>query len=112
MNVGQRIKARRLELGLSQDELARRMGLSSRSAVCQAERARGEQMTSKTLLMYARALNCRPSYLMGLTDEIEPEADLVLTDEERQIINEYRKAPEHDRQMIRRILAYYEGLNK
>lgn len=112
LNVGERIKARRLELGITQEELARRMGLTNRATVCHAERDTGEQMTSKTLANYARALHCSPVYLMGLTDDPEPLNEFYLTDEEQKLIIEYRKAPEHDRQMIRRLLAYYEGLNK
>lgn len=111
MNVGERIKQRRLELGLSQDELARRMGLSSRSAVCQAERSRGEQMTPKTLAMYARALNCRPSYLMGNTDDPTPADKIILTDDEQILINLYRNASDRDRELLRRMLAYAGGLN-
>lgn len=111
LTVGERIKARRLDLGLSQEDLARRMGLKNRATVCHAERDTGEQMTSKTLENYARALHCSPVYLMGMTDDPEPLTEFYLTDEEQTLIVNYRKAPERDRQMIRRMLAYYEGLN-
>jgi hypothetical protein len=36
----------------------------------------------------------------------------TLTDDEKKLIIEYRNAPKADRDMIRRILAYYEGMNK
>jgi len=112
MNIGERIKNRRIELELSQTDLAQRMGLKNRASVCRDEKSTGEQMTRKTLKAYAEALHCSPLFLMGLTDNPASDAALVLSDDEKQLIIEYRKAPEHDRQMIRRLLAYYEGINK
>lgn len=39
MTIGERIAKRRLELGYSQTELARRMGLTNRSTICKVEKA-------------------------------------------------------------------------
>lgn len=70
--LGRRLKKRRLELGLSQEELATRMGLKSKSTICKIERGE-DNLTTDTVRKYADALDTRPSYLMGWEDK-EPDA--------------------------------------
>ena len=68
MTVGERIKSRRLELGLSQEELAQKMGYPGKSSVCKAETA-SDNITTKKIRKFAKALECSESYLMGWTEE-------------------------------------------
>lgn len=70
MSVGMRIRERRLALGLSQDELAHRMGYRSRNAVSNVETEK-EDLTTARVSKYAAALGCTESYLMGWTDAPE-----------------------------------------
>ena len=65
--LGKRIRSRRKELGLSQEALAERLGLKSKSTVCKIERG-DDNLTADTVDKYAKALNCVPGYLMGWTD--------------------------------------------
>lgn len=69
MTVGDRIKQRRLELGLSQEEVALKAGYKSRSSVNKLEGSRNLPL-SKVEKM-AIALECSPSYLMGWEDAFE-----------------------------------------
>ena len=62
--LGNRIKARRLELGLSQEALANRMGLKSKSTICKIERG-DDNLTTTAVSKYAEALETTPSHLMG-----------------------------------------------
>lgn len=62
--IGQRIRERRKELGLSQEELARRLGNKSRASVCTVEKDK-EDLTTTRIRQYAEALDCTPAYLMG-----------------------------------------------
>lgn len=64
MTVGERIKNRRLELGMSQDELAAKMGYSGKTTISKAETC-GDNITTTKIHKYADALNCSFSYLMG-----------------------------------------------
>lgn len=64
MTIGQRIKERRKELGLSQEELAKRLGNKSRASVCTVEKDK-EDMTTTRIRQYADALGVTPAYLMG-----------------------------------------------
>ena len=66
MTIGDRIKQRRLELVLSQEEVAIKAGYKSRSSVNKLESSRNLPL-SKVEKM-AIALECTPSYLMGWED--------------------------------------------
>lgn len=62
--VAERIKKKREELGMSQAELARRLGLSDRSSVSKIEKS-GNDITLKNIERIAAILNVSESYLMG-----------------------------------------------
>ena len=74
MTVGERIKKRRIELGLSQADLAKKMGYADKTAVCKAETT-GDNITTTKVSKFAKALNCSSSYLMGWED---PSPDITL----------------------------------
>ena len=67
MTVGEKIKQKRLELNLSQDELAKKVGYKSRSSIQKIECARKLPLDKVELM--ASALGCTPAYLMGWEDE-------------------------------------------
>lgn len=67
MTVGERIKQRRKELGLTQDELAKRMGYNGRSGVCAAE-TKEDNITTTKVAKFAKALGVSQLYLMGYED--------------------------------------------
>ena len=66
MTIGQRIKARREELGLTQEELAKKVGYASRSSINKIELSRS--LPAKKIELMANALDTSPSFLMGWTD--------------------------------------------
>ena len=84
MTIGERIKNKRLELGYSQDELAKKAGYKSRSSINKIELSRDLPLNKVAIV--ARALECSPSYLMGW-EEIEENAnmDVELTNMEKRI---------------------------
>ena len=65
MTVGDRIRDRRKELGLTQGELGKRLGWG-KSAVCRVEKE-GNNITTDRITRIAQALSCSPAYLMGWT---------------------------------------------
>ena len=73
MTVGERIKQKRIELNLSQDELAKKVGYKSRSSIQKIECARKLPLDKVELM--ASALECTPAYLMGWEDE-----DIIMDD--------------------------------
>lgn len=68
MNVGDRIKQRRIELGIDADELASRIG-KSRATLYRYENGDIENMPTTVLEPIAHALNTTPAYLMGWNEE-------------------------------------------
>lgn len=64
MAIGDRIKRRREELGLSQEELAKKVGYKSRSSVNKIE-IDGRGLPQSKIVMFAKALETTPAYLMG-----------------------------------------------
>lgn len=66
MTIGERIKQRRIELNMTQDELAKRTGYKSRSSINKLENARA--LPSRKIEKMASVLECTPSFLMGWTD--------------------------------------------
>jgi transcriptional regulator with XRE-family HTH domain len=66
--TGERIKKRRIELGITQDELAHRIGFESRSAITKIEKSDRNLNQSKIKLI-ADALQTTQDYIMGWGEE-------------------------------------------
>ncbi len=85
-NIGERIKARREELGMSQDELAEKMGYKSRSTIAKIEKGVND-VVQANIVKFSEVLNTTIAYLMGWEEGIEEKpvetanklADLVLS---------------------------------
>ena len=68
-NIGNRIRILRLNLGMSQDELAKKSGYSSRSTINKIELGINDIPQSK-IKAISDALNTTPAYIMGW-DEVD-----------------------------------------
>jgi transcriptional regulator with XRE-family HTH domain len=64
MAIGERIKTRRIELEMSQRELAKRMGYSNHSTITKIEAGKVDIPQSR-IVQFAEVLNTSVSYLMG-----------------------------------------------
>lgn len=69
--IGQRIKLRREELGLSQEELGKRLGYKSRSSINKIELDQ-RNLTQSKIKSIADALETTPSYIMGWEETTAP----------------------------------------
>ena len=75
MTIHENIKKRRLELNLSQEELAEMTGYTSRSSIAKIEKGLVDLSQSK-ITLFAHALKTTPAYLMGWEeDEKQPQKD-------------------------------------
>lgn len=84
MNIGDRIKQKRLELNLSQDELAKKVGYKSRSSIQKIEASRNLPLDKITKM--ANALGCTEAYLMGWTEDVHiPDTNLPILNEDANI---------------------------
>lgn len=79
MTVGEKIKNKRLELGWSQDELAKRCGYKSRSSINKIELAR--DLPLKKIEIMAKVLGVTPGYLMGW-EEPQPQIHIDYMNED------------------------------
>ena len=89
MNTGERIKARRIELGMSQSELAEKMGYTNRTTISHIESGKIE-LTQSRMNQFANVLGISHAYLLGLVSEETSAAN----DRMAQIILKMRKDPE------------------
>lgn len=64
MNTGERIRQCREKVGLTQDQLAEKVGFTDRSSVSKIESGQRD-VTRKKLVEFANALNVSPLYLLG-----------------------------------------------
>lgn len=68
MTIGQRVKIRREELGMSQEELAKKIGYKSKSSINKIELG-FRVLTQSKIKAIADALDTTPSYIMGWDEE-------------------------------------------
>lgn len=93
MTIGQRIKARREQLNMSQDELAKKCGYSSRSTINKIELDQRNLPQPKVVAM-ANALGVHVGYLFGITDEENPTEASDLSPKRQQIMDMIKEIPE------------------
>jgi transcriptional regulator with XRE-family HTH domain len=63
-NIGENICTRRKELGMTQEELAKKMGYKSKSTINKIENGTNDIPQSK-IVKFAETLETTPAYLMG-----------------------------------------------
>lgn len=68
--IYERIKERRLELGLTVEDLAKKMGYKDKSSISKIENGKSDIPQSK-VVAFARALETTTAYLMGVDEEKE-----------------------------------------
>lgn len=82
MKIGERIRQRRKEIGLSVDELAEILG-KNRATVYRYESNEIEKLPTTVLEPLAKALKTTPAYLMGWEDEKKDEPSAVILPTEK-----------------------------
>lgn len=86
------IKKRRIELNISQQELAEAVGYKGKSMISQVEKGLVD-LPESMILKFADALDTRPSYLMGWEDD-EPEVsyDPAQVEQAMKLFEKYQNA--------------------
>ena len=97
MTFGERVKARRIELGWTQEELAEKMGYKSKSSINKIELGINDVTQSK-ITKFAEVMHTSVEYLMGW-DEAVPtngqESEYYLDEEAREIVELMHKDPQY-----------------
>lgn len=102
--IGQRIKILREKLKLTQEELAKRTGYTSKSSINKIEKGEVDLPQSK-IEKFARALNTTPAEIMGWGTQ----NNTTFSKQEIEIIKAYRKADPITKQNIAMILRIGEN---
>lgn len=117
MTIYERIKNRRIELGMSQQELADKVGYKTKSAINKIELGWRDISQSK-ILAFAEALQTTPSYLLGYdakgkNKEIVKTQKEEFTEEEKFIINKYRSLDDYGKKLVNLVVdEEYRRINK
>lgn len=110
LELYKRIKNRREELQMSQDELAKKMGYKSRSSIQKIEKGENDIPQSK-IKFFAQALQTTPEYLMGWTSSDDSETDkkpsVQLESEEIRLVNAYRELNKLNKQQILNMISAF-----
>lgn len=108
--LSERIKFARENIGITKAEAARRLNLS-KIGYCRYEY--GERTPSiQTLEVIARCFNTSTSYLLGETDDMNPDY-LVIFQKNNPVMFELVTALQNsNEESIKRLLAYYHAITK
>lgn len=135
MELGQNIKNRRIELGLSQSELAFKVGYKDKGSISRIESG-AIDLTQSQIERFSKALECTPAFLMGWEDNISKDellealdkakeiisksADYKMSNNEKNLIESFRKLDERGKKHIinelenelryLRVSAYAKGI--
>ena len=113
MELYETIRARRMALHMTQQELAARLGYKSTSTIAKIEAGINDIPQAK-IKSFANALETTPGALLGLGDErgAITEKNISLTDQERTLIEKYRKLNEAGKEYIDEQLDFALGRGK
>lgn len=112
MTTADRIRMRREELGMSQMDLAKKLGLKNKTSVTKIEQS-GDKVTLKNVEKISKVLNCSQTYLLGYEDDA-PTMDLKIetnTDIDY-LLTICKKLPSEDIQTLTDMAKVFENRRK
>lgn len=108
MEVYERIKRRRKELGLSADNVADALGVS-RATIYRYESADIEKLPTSIMEPLSKILHCSIPYLMGWEENTgNNDEHFSLSDTEKKIVTKYRESDDITKAMVLRALSIEE----
>lgn len=118
MCIGKRIKSRRVELHMTQTDLARKLGYKDKSSISKIEKGNTD-ISQSDVVRFAQALRTTEAYLMGwindadeknirtsikktnpVIEEMKKIFAETMTEKEVFLIEAYRKASEKDKKLV------------
>jgi transcriptional regulator with XRE-family HTH domain len=97
--VGENILLMRKQLGLTQEELAKRMGYKSKSTINKIELGINDIPQSK-IVQFAEVLGTTPAHLMGWDEEKIPPEESQLTEGEKVWMELYHQISNETRELL------------
>lgn len=102
LELYKRIRDRREELHMSQDELAKKVGYKSRTSIHKIETGKTDLPQSKVMEI-AEALSTTPEYLMGWCDFLTRR----ITEDEAELVDGYRKLTFEKKQLVKGVVFQF-----
>lgn len=99
MTLGERIKKLRLEAGLTQEELAKEIGYSTKTSISKIENDVLD-INQSTIVALARALKTTPSVLMGWTEKEKRSPLKLPSTDEQELLTIYRNVNQEGQDYI------------
>ena len=111
-NVGQNIAAARKRAGMTQEELASRVGYKTKSAINKIELGIRD-LPQKKIAAFADALGVTPGHLMGWDQKPAEElqgmgalaAEVIMDQDAMEMVREYMQLSEVDRYTVRLVIS-------
>jgi repressor LexA len=103
MKIGERIKLRRIEKGLSLQELAERMGYANKSSIARIESGEIDPPQSK-VVKFASALDTTVADLMGWTEEEEKPAKDELPENIKRLVEFAKSVPDDKVDLVLKVM--------
>lgn len=100
LELFRRIRSRREELGISQDELAKRVGYKSRSSINKIEMGKND-ITQSKIAEIAAALDTTPEYLMGWQASVSKRVN----EDEAELVDGYRALPDESKMLVKSMIS-------
>ena len=99
--IGENISRIRKHLGMTQEELARRMGYKSKSTINKIELGINDIPQSKRV-QFSEVLGTTPAQLMGWeeNDEMNSPSEADLSEGEQMLLDLFRRVPEDKQRML------------
>jgi transcriptional regulator with XRE-family HTH domain len=91
----------RKQLGLTQEDLAKRMGYKSKSTINKIEMGINDIPQSK-IAMFAEVLGTTPAYLMGWNDDQNESSPTIqdLSEGEKALLELFNRVPEDQQKLV------------
>ena len=109
--IGRNISCIRKSLGLTQEELAKRMGYKSKSTINKIELGINDIPQSK-IVQFADVLGTTPAQLMGWNEEEEENfspSEAELTEGEKILLDLFRRVPEDKQELVLQMIRVALG---
>ena len=109
MTLGSRVTARRKELGMTQEELAKKMGYQSRSSINKVEC--GREVSQRIIVRLAEALDVTVPYLMGW--DLNPEeqaafdASILMDEDIMELVHGYRTLSAEQKAAVKQMIKLF-----
>ena len=98
--IGSRILALRKQAGLTQQELAEKVGYKTKSAINKIELGINDISQSK-IILFANALDVSPAYLMGIEEQKNlPQDKKDLSEGEKILLDLFNRVPEEKQKLV------------